>query len=140
MVADAHIYERPFVMFGTDEITCHLQMATLVPNVTWTDIETYCNPGGEAPGRTQWTGVFRVRLSYGDDGSWNFWQTLDPTTPTEVTLMPGDETTASSSNPEATFDAYVQPIAFIPEHTVGGSATFDVEYRVVGEPAYDVSA
>lgn len=139
MAADAFIYDRPTVMFGTDDITCHLQMATLVPNVTTTDVETYCNPGGEAVGRTAWAGVFRVRMSYGDEGSWNFWQTLDPKTAVEVTLLPSDETVLSSANPEATFDAYVWPIAFIPEHEVGGSATYDVEYRVIGEPAYDVT-
>jgi hypothetical protein len=33
MVANAFIYDRPTVMFGTDDITCHLQMATLVPTV-----------------------------------------------------------------------------------------------------------
>ena len=139
MVADAHIYDRPTVLVGTDDITCHLQMATLVPETTWTDIETYCNPGGEAPGRVRWTGVLRVRMSYGDDGSWNFWNTLDTTTPLELTLVPSDDTAISSANPEATFDAYVTPLAFIPEHEVGGSATFDVEYRVVGEPAFDAT-
>lgn len=133
------IYDRPTVLFGTDDITCHLQMATLVPNVTTTDIETYCNPGGTAPGRIAWTGILRVRMSYGDEGSWNFWQTLDPSTPVEVTLMPSDDTAISTSNPEATFDAYVDPIAFIPEHTVGGSATYDVPYTVIDQPAYDVS-
>ena len=140
MVADAHIYDRPTVLVGTDDITCHLQMATLVPETTSTDIETYCNPGGEAPGRVRWTGVLRVRMSYGDDGSWNFWNTLDTTTPLELTLVPSDDTAISSANPEATFDAYVTPLAFIPEHEVGGSATFDVEYRVVGEPAFDATA
>lgn len=140
MVANAHIYDRPTVIFGTDDITCHLQMATLVPNVgTPVDIETYCNPGGEAVGKIAWGGVFRVRMSYGDDGAWNFWQTLDPTETVEVTLMPSDDTAVAAGNPEATFDAYVWPIAFIPEHEVGGSATYDVEYRVVGEPAYDAT-
>ncbi len=142
MVANAFIYDRPTVMFGTDDITCHLQMATLVPTVQTADVETYCNPGGEAVGRTNWSGILRVRMSYGegsDEGSWNFWQTLDPATPVEVTLMPSDDTAISGANPEATFDAYVWPIAFIPDHEVGGSATYDVEYRVIGEPAYDVS-
>lgn len=138
-VADPFIYERPTVLIGTDDITCHLQMATLVPAVTFTDVETYCNPGGEAVGRIAWSGVLRVRMSYGDEGSWNFWQTLDPQTPVELTLTPSDDTAISSANPEATFDAYLSPIAFIPEHEVGGSATYDVEYRVIGEPAYDAS-
>ncbi len=138
-VANAFIYERPTVLLGTDDITCHLQMATLVPTVTFTDIETYCNPGGEAPGRIAWSGVLRVRMSYGNEGAWNFWQTLDPATTVEMTMMPSDDTAISADNPEATFDAYVAPIAFIPEHEVGGSATFDVEFRVIDQPAYDVS-
>ena len=138
-VADAFLYDRPTVLFGTDDITCHLQMATLVPNVTFVDVETYCNPGGEAVGKIAWTGVLRVRMSYGDEGSWNFWQTLDPQTSVDITLMPSDDTAIAAGNPEATFDAYVSPIAFIPEHEVGGSATYDVEFRVIGEPAFDAS-
>ena len=139
MVANAHIYDRPTVLFGTDDITCHLQMATLVPETTFVDIETYCNPQGEAVGAIKWTGVLRVRMSYGDDGSWNFWQTLDPQTEVEITLMPSDDTAISAANPEATFDAFVAPIAFIPEHEVGGSATFDVLFKVIGEPAFDAT-
>ena len=139
MVANAHIYDRPTVLFGTDDITCHLQMATLVPETTFVDIETYCNPQGEAVGAIKWTGVLRVRMSYGDDGSWNFWQTLDPQTEVEMTLMPSDDTAISAANPEATFDAFVAPIAFIPEHEVGGSATFDVLFKVIGEPAFDAT-
>ena len=140
MVANAFIYDRPTVLIGTDDITCHLQMATLVPDVPEKDIETYCNPGGMAPGAATWSGVLRVRMSYGDEGSWNFWQNLDPGTPVDITLMPSDDTAISSANPEATFEAYVWPIAFIPEHEVGGSATYDVVYKVIDQPAYDVSA
>jgi hypothetical protein len=139
MVANAFIYDRPTVLFGTDDITCHLQMVTLIPDVSVADVETYCNPGGEAPGQIKWAGVLRVRMSYGDEGSWNFWQTLDPATPVEMTIMPSDDTAIASSNPEATLDAYVWPIAFIPEHEVGGSATYDVEFRAIGEPAFDAT-
>jgi hypothetical protein len=136
-VADPFIYDRPTVLIGTDDITCHLQMATLVPNTTFIDVETYCNPGGEAVGKIAWTGILRVRMSYGSDGSWNFWQNLDPHTTYELTLTPSDDTAVSENNPEATFDAYLAPLAFIPEHEVGSSATYDVEVRVVGEPAFD---
>lgn len=140
MVATPHFYTHPTVLIGTTEVECHFQMVTLIPEITWGDVETYCNPGGEAVQRVAWRGVFRVRMSYGTDSSWEFFSALDPAVPQEVTIYPGDATTASSTNPEAEFDAYIGVLPFIPDHEVGASATFDLEFRVVGEPVFSEGA
>jgi hypothetical protein len=139
MVATPHFYVEPNVVINTTEVQCHFSMVTLIPTVEWGDVETYCNPGGEAVSKVSWNGVMRVRMSYGTDGAWNFFSALDATTPQDVVIYVSDPGTgsATSSNPSATFDAYIAPIAFIPDHEVGASATYDIEFRVVGEPTFD---
>ncbi len=139
MVATPHFYVEPNVVINTTEVQCHFQMVTLVPNVTFGSVETYCNPGGEAVNRVSWSGIMRVRMSYGSDSSFAFFSALDATVPQDVVIYPADPGTgsATAANPSATFEAYIAPIAFIPDHEVGASATYDIEYRVVGEPTFD---
>ena len=140
MVANAYLYVEPNVVIGTSEVQCHLQMVTLLAEVfRRADVETYCNPGGEVPAGVRWTGTLRVRQSYGSDSAWAFFAALDPTEPQDMVIFPGDPGTASGSadNPSATFEAYIDPIGFIPEHEVGGSGTFDLTFSVVGEPTFD---
>jgi hypothetical protein len=140
MVAAPHFYTQPTVLIGTVEVQCHFQMVTLIPEVTWGDVETYCNPGGEAVTRVAWRGVMRVRMSYGTDSAWEFFSALDPQEPQDVTIYPGDATTASADNPEAEFEAYIGVLPFIPDHEVGASATFDLDFRVIGEPVFSTGA
>lgn len=138
MVANAKLYVEPHVLIGTIDVSCHLKKVTLLAEVTRrADIETYCNPGGEAPSAVRWTGVFEVRQSYGSDSAWAFFSTLDPFEAQEVTILPGTSTTLGADNPEASFEAYIDPIGFIPDHEVGGSGTFTLTFTVVGEPDFD---
>ncbi len=137
-VASPHLYIEPTVLIGTDEVQCYLSMVTLVPTVTFTDAQTYCAPGTEAPSQIKWGGIMRARMSYGSDASWNFFSALDATEPQSVTIYPSDPgtTTGTQDVPEASFDAYITPIAFIPDHEIGASATYDIEFRVVGAPDF----
>ncbi|HEY3484618.1 MAG TPA: hypothetical protein VGK49_04495 [Ilumatobacteraceae bacterium] len=134
-----HLYERPSVLIGTVEVECMIQMVTLVPEVPWVDIETYCNPGGERPGRVSWRGVLRVRMSYGTGSAWELFS-ANGGQEVEMTIMPAEATAPSTDVPEATFDAYLGVLPFIPDHEVGASATFDLEFRVIGEPTFSYSA
>ena len=131
-----HLYVQPSVMIGTVETICHFQMVTLIPEVTWNDVETYCNPNGEAP-RWSWRGVMRVRMSYGSGSAWEFFSARAGQIE-EFTITPGDGS-VSVDNPSATFDAYVGVLPFIPEHEVGSSATFDLEFRVIGDPQFSTT-
>lgn len=135
MVATPHLYVHPSVIIDTTEVECHFQMVTLIPEVTWNSVETYCNPGGEAPGRTAWRGVMRVRMSYGTDSAWSFFSARANQI-ADFTIMPAEGTAPSADNPEATFEAYVGTLPFIPDHEIGASATFDLEFRVIGEPVF----
>ena len=142
MVANAYLYVEPNVVIGTTEVQCHLQQVTLLAEVfRRADVETYCNPGGEVPAGVRWTGTLRVRQSYGSDSAWSFFAGLDPTVAQEMVIFPGDPGSGdpSSDNPSASFDAYIDPIGFIPEHEVGGSGTFDLTFSVIGSPEFDDS-
>lgn len=140
MVANAFLYVEPNVVIGTTEVQCHFSKVTLLAEVfRRADIETYCNPGGEVPSGVRWNGVFTVRMSYGNDSAWAFFSTLDPTEPQDVVIYPSDPGTGSATadNPSATFEAYIDPIGFIPDHEIGGSGTFDLAFSVVGTPTFD---
>lgn len=140
MVANAFLYTEPNVVIGTDEVQCHFVLVTLLAEVfRRADIETYCNPGGEAPAGVRWNGTFRVRMSYGTDSAWEFFSDLDPLVPHDVVIYPADPGTGSATadNPSATFEAYIDPIGFIPDHEIGGSGTFDLTFSVVGTPVFD---
>lgn len=140
MVANAFLYTEPNVVIGTTEVQCHFVMVSLLAEVfRRADVETYCNPGGEVPSGVRWTGTMRVRMSYGSDSAWAFFSDLDPLVPQDVVIYPADPGTAGASadNPSATFEAYIDPIGFIPEHEIGGSGTFDLTYSVVGQPTFD---
>lgn len=140
MVANAFHYVEPNVMIGTVEVQCHLQQVTLLAEVfRESDDETYCNPGGTAPTGVRWVGNLRVRVSYGPDSAWEFFSALDPLEPQDFVVYPSDPGTggATASNPSATFEAYLAPIGFIPDHEVGASGTFDLKFTVVGTPTFD---
>ena len=49
------------------------------------------------------------------------------------------QSAAIPPNPSATMDAYIGILPFIPDHEIGASATFDIEFRVVGEPVFDAT-
>lgn len=129
-----HLYVKPSVTIDTVDSICHFQQVTLVPNLTWIDVETYCNPGGEAPGKVSWSGTLRVRMSYGTDSAWEFFSARGGQI-VDMVITP-DDGSVSAANPEATFSAYLGVLPFIPDHEIGASATFDLEYRVIGEPVF----
>ena len=140
MVASAKQFVEPNVMIGTVEVQCHLQKVTLLAEVvSRTVIETYCNPGGEAPSAVRWTGTIRVLQSFGSDSAWEFFSELPFDETLDFTIFPSDPGTAgaSSDNPSATFEAYLDPIGFIPDHEVGGAGYFDLAFTVVGTPTFD---
>lgn len=139
MVAVPHFYNEPNVTIGTTEVQCHISLVTLIPQTKKVDVETYCNRGGQATVVERWSGILRVRMSYGSDSSWAFFSTIDPTVEQDVVIYPADPGTggATAANPSATFDAFISPIAFIPDHAPGESATFDIEFEVIGEPTFD---
>lgn len=131
------IYQEPAITINSTDALCHFSQIAVLPQMEWADIETYCNPGGQAPGRTTWTCNLTVRMSYGTDSAWEFFSNLVGQKATFVVKPESGTTTIA--NPAATFDAYIPPLPFIPEHQIGQSATFTLECRVVGAPVVATS-
>lgn len=139
MVASAKLFVEPNVVIGTTEVQCHLLKVTMLAEVfKRVDVETYCNPGGEVP-VVRWTGTIEVRQSFGSDSAWAFFSDLPYDEPLDFVIYPADPGTGSATadNPSATFEAYLDPIGFIPDHEVGGSGTFPLTFTVVGTPTFD---
>lgn len=132
-----HIFHKPSVTIDSTDAICHFSQVTLVPTQEFVDIETYCNPGGEAPGKVSWMANLRVRMSYGTDSAWTFFSGKAGSKATFI-VKPADGSTAID-NPAATFDAYIPALPFIPDHEIGQSATFDLECRVIGAPVIATS-
>lgn len=129
-----HRFVKPAVTINSTDSICHFSMVNLIPTQEFVDVETYCNPGGEAPGKVSWRANLRVRMSYGTDSAWTFFSALVGAA-AAFELRP-DAATVGTGNPEASFSAYIPALPFIPEHAIGESATFDLECRVIGEPVF----
>lgn len=127
-----HLFIKPAVTINSTDAICHFSQVTLVPNQEFVDIETYCNPGGEAPGKVSWRANLRVRMSYGTDSAWTFFSALAGQS--ALFEIRPDSGTVANTNPEASFSAYIPALPFIPDHEIGQSATFDLECRVIGAP------
>ena len=127
------IYDKPYITINSTDSICHFsQIAVQRRTIEWVDVETYCNPGGEAPGKSPWVCNLTARMTYGTDSAWAFFSSLDGQQATFV-VKPAQGTT-TNDNPAATFTAYIPPMPFIPEHQIGQSATITLECRVVGDP------
>ena len=138
-VATPYIARMPSLLIGTapgTELVCHARKVSLVPTTNTTDVETFCNPGGTAPGTDTWVCEFDALQSYGDTGSPGLWDTLRPLANTAVTftLKPADGT-VSATNPSATFTAWVPSIPFI-DAEIGGNTVLTVTCPLVGAPVF----
>jgi hypothetical protein len=133
---------NPSVLIGTgtpDELICHARRVALVPEDEMADVETFCNPGGEAPSTTTWTLTIEALQSFGPEGANpGLWDTLRPLAKTQQTVVvkPLDGA-AGPTNPSATMTVWVPSIPFI-DSAIGEATTFDIEFRVVGEPVFAI--
>lgn len=126
------LYQKPSITINSTDAICHFSQIAVTATSEKVDVETYCNPGGQAPGKTKWTANLTVRMSYGTDSAWAFFSALADTAATFV-VKPDDGTT-TINNPAATFQAYIPQLPFIPEHAIGESATFTLECDLIGAP------
>lgn len=121
------------------ELKCTSNKVTLTGEDTEADADAFCNPDGTIPGSTNWSGQIDVLLSYtagADVGTWNL---LHPLRKTKQTFKIKPKSSAiATSNPEATFQAWVPTIPFI-DNTRGETLRFTLELDVVGEPVFATS-
>src|SRR5688500_16265709 len=119
---------NPSVTIGTVpiEIICHARRVALVPEDEMADVETFCNPGGEAPSTTSWVLTIEALQSFGPDGAdAGLWDTLRPLAKTEQTVVVKPSSAAvGPTNPSATMTVWVPSIPFI-DSGIGEATTFD---------------
>src|SRR5687767_4328171 len=96
----------------TTELRGNGRRISLVTTQEYEDIETFDNPGGEAPGLTRTTITLEVLQSFGADGLWNVLKPLEGQL-VYFSFSPNGTTTAGATNPIATGQCYVPAISFV---------------------------
>lgn len=140
MVATPYIFRDPSLTVNGTELKCHIRKISLVPEDSMADVETVCNPGGEAPSTTTWVAEIEALQSFGPEGAEpGFWDTMLPLAKTKAdfVLKPRD-TTVGPTNPSATFEAWVPSIPFM-DSAIGESTVLTLEFKLIGEPIFATS-
>lgn len=136
-VATPYIARSPIVLINSVDMTCHARKITLIPEDEMSDVATFCNPGGVAPGTTHWTCTISALQSFGPEGAnIGLWETLLALRKTKQTIVikPAGAT-VGVPQVMATFTAWIPSIPFI-DSEIGGTTTMDIELNVVGEPVF----
>ena len=119
----------------TTEMKCHGRRIALVPDIVWEDTETFCNEGGEAPGRTKRSTTLEVLQSFGAEGLWNTLQPLFGSLAYFKLDLAGNST-AAAGNVIVTGQLWVPPVKFIDAGV--GKYTYDpIEFKCYGAPTFD---
>jgi hypothetical protein len=140
-VATPYIARAPIVTINGVDFTCHARKITLVPEDEMSDVATFCNPGGVAPGTTHWTCTISALQSFGPESSAaGLWETLLALRKTkQVIVIKPSGTLTGAPNQMATFSAWIPSIPFI-DSEIGGTTTMDIDFPVIGEPVFATAA
>lgn len=142
-VATPFIARNPSILIGSAELMCHARKISLIPEDEMSDVATFCNPGGVAPGTTHWVFTVSALQSFGPEsaGVPGLWETLFAMRKTQQTIVVKPDGTALLGTPRqmATFKAWVPSIPFI-DSEIGGTTTMDIEFAVIGEPVFAFAA
>lgn len=145
-VATPYIARNPSIQLVTvvgtsetvTELACHARTVRLTSDTDDVDVDTFCNPGGTAPGTTTWTAEFDGLQSFSTSTSApGLWDTLYPLFNTQQTfrIRPNGDSPVSGTNPQATFTAWVRPIPFL-DSDRGQTTVVTETLNVVGEPVF----
>ncbi len=137
-VAAPFIMRKPFITVNSLDLVCHARKVSLVPEDSMADVETFCNPGGEAPGSTKWMLTISALQSYGAGATPGLWDTLRPLAKTQQALvLRPDVAIVGATNPSATLLVWVPSIPFV-DSEIGQSTTMDIDFPVIGEPVFAI--
>lgn len=114
---------KPSISIGGVEFKCKSRSVSFTPG----DWLNFCE--------REWTLEVELDLSYGADGSWNLLEAMFDTTQ-EIIISPSDGV-VSVDNPSATFDAIVNPIAFMDGATRGERQSTTIELVAETDPVFD---
>lgn len=135
-MADVYVAVDPSVSIGGTDYVCFFNSVSLIPNQMMADIETFCDAGGERPGKVAWTFSGEVKQSFDTAGSWNVLRALAGTKVAFI-VKPTDAAVAVT-NPSATFNAWIPAIPFL-DSANGEATTYTLECRVQGTPTFATS-
>lgn len=129
---------------GTDpvHIVCALRLLDHTGSQEFEDIETFCNPKGEAPGAVAQSWQLEWLQSFGAagsaaEGAWNRMKPLEGKLVDFAVLL--DRTQPlSETNPEMSGQVYVPFIPFI-SAGVRKYSTLTGEFKIYGEPVYTMT-
>lgn len=135
--------DEPSFKIGTTstpdtELSGSGRRVTIVPSQEFEDIETFENPGGEAPGLVRRSINLEVIQSFGAEGLWNVLAPLEGQL-VYFEFDPAGTGTPGADNPVMSGQCYVPAVPFI-DAGVKKFSTFTLEFRIFGEPAFDVGA
>lgn len=137
-VATPYIARNPVITVDTFELVCHARKVSLTAEDNMVDVDTFCNPDGEAPGSTKWTAEIDALQSFGSGVTPGLWDILSPLAKTIQTfVIRPDAAAVGATNPEATFEAWVPTISFV-DSDRGDSTVMTVTFSVIGAPVFTI--
>jgi len=116
------------------QLKCAGRRIAVTPDVDFEDVETWCNPKGEAPGAATWAIELEVLNSYGAAGLWNQLLPLAGVL-VKFSLLPAGAVAVSATNPEMSGDCWVPYPTFV-DAGVRKFTTYTLEFKVYGTPLF----
>lgn len=121
------------------QIQCSGRQLTWNANQTFEDIESFCNPRGEAPGAVERSVNLQVNQSFGPTtgaaaGLWNVLQPLFGTLQTFAILLNGPSPCADD-NPEVSGQIWIPEYSLV-DAAVRKYSQSTLEFRLYQDPVY----
>lgn len=118
----------------TLELSSNGRRVTILPTQEMEDVETFSNPGGQAPGLIRNTIGLEVLQSFGADGLWNILKPLEGEL-VYFTFTPDGDAAVSESNPMMTGQCWVPAVPYL-DAGVRKFSSFTMEFGVYGIPEF----
>ncbi len=113
--------------------TCATRKLTNPVSQAFEDVETLCNPGGEAPGKVTQSLDVELLWEHSTTGAWNQLHPLEGTLHTFAVLLRGTGA-VSASNPEWSGKLWIPQVPFIDGQAVNGYMKIPLSFKISGIP------
>jgi hypothetical protein len=120
---------------GTDplKMRCALRKIDHTGDETFEDTETFCTPGGEAPGATKEALDVELLWSYGTTGTYNNLKPLEYSL-VSFAFLPTGNAAVSATNPELSGKCYIPFVPFIRADGVKKFSYVPMTFKFSGTP------
>ena len=114
-------------------LKCAMRSVDHTGDETFEDVETFCNPGGEAPGLTKEALEVELLWSFGATGTFNVLKPFEYQLVT-FAFLPSGAAAVSASNPELSGSVYVPFVPFIRADGVRKFSVVPMNFKFSGTP------